>query len=1006
MPENTDNDPAFIQKTTPIDHQEDGIVIIAPDRTITYCNESWKEFVQSYDIGLFKDNDGIEKLIDENSQDTENADKSSFMVKGICDVIDGFENSFTFEYTPEASEHEHRFQMKVRPLSKDYPANIILQNIDITERNSCENEHIDHQGCIHSLLNNLQLVGVTLDTEGKVIFCNDFLLDLTGWKREEILNRNWFDIFLPVDIVPEIRGYFASILEKVDVPSYHSNEIVTREGNRKLIAWNYTVFRDSDGNVKSITSVGEDTTDLESAERSLIESKGQLRTLVDSLPDLVWLKDVNGTFLACNPKFERLVGVKESEIIGKTDYDLLEKDLADYVVQKDREAINAGIPAINEEKVTYADDGHHEYIETIKSPMYDADGNLIGVLGVARDITQRKQTEDELKKRELKLRTAQSVGHFGSWQFDLNSGMVEASEEALRIYGLEKEQFTIKEVQTIPLSDHRSMLDRALSDLVAGKAPYDVHFRIKRRNDGAIRYIHSIAEYFAEQNVVIGTIQDITDHKKAEKKMEEDAIRRRIFIEQSSDGMIILDQNGKILETNRKYAEMTGYSNEELTEMHIWELDAHMKPEEMVEHIKEHEDTELYLETTLRCKDGKFLDIEISASYVTFGGEKLIFSVCRDITKRKESERKIQEDAIRRRILIDQSSDGIVVFNEGGRVVETNQKFAEMLGYSPEEIIRLNVWDWDVNLSNEEDFKEYETIAHNDNYIETVVRRKDGTFLDLEISSSDAIFDGDKLIFSVCRDVTRRKRAEEELLQAKITAEKASRAKSEFLANMSHELRTPLNSIIGFSQMLNERIPGELNKKQATYVSNVLRSGNHLIELINDILDLSKVESGEMKLNRSQFIVDDLLKDAATTIRPAAKKKSIEITTDIQGCNMDICADRTKIKDVLHNILSNAVKFTPEKGSIDIKAKCIDDKLHVAISDTGIGIPEEQQGMIFEPFKQIDSFMTRKFEGTGLGLALVKRYVEMHNGKIDVHSEVGKGSTFTFMIPISSNEYQ
>lgn len=199
--------------------------------------------------------------------------------------------------------------------------------------------------------------------------------------------------------------------------------------------------------------------------------------------------------------------------------------------------------------------------------------------------------------------------------------------------------------------------------------------------------------------------------------------------------------------------------------------------------------------------------------------------------------------------------------------------------------------------------------------------------------------------------------------------------------------------------MLDDRIPGELNKKQSEYVSNVLKSGTHLIELINDILDLSKMESGEMKLDKIKFRIEDVLKSAVTTLKPAADKKSIAISTDIQVCKSEIYADRLKIKDILLNLLSNAVKFTPEGGNISIDITCNGNNIQVTVSDTGIGIPENDLPMIFEPFKQIDSFMTREIEGTGMGLAIVKRYVEMHDGNIFVQSIVGKGSIFTCMIP-------
>ncbi|RNI13846.1 PAS domain-containing protein [Methanohalophilus sp. RSK] len=245
-----------------------------------------------------------------------------------------------------------------------------------------------------------------------------------------------------------------------------------------------------------------------------------------------------------------------------------------------------------------------------------------------------------------------------------------------------------------------------------------------------------------------------------------------------------------------------------------------------------------------------------------------------------------------------------------------------------------------------------------------------------------------------------RQTAEESLLEGKLVAEEANRTKSEFLANMSHELRTPLNSIIGFSQVLSGEQFGELNEKQHKYISNVENSGEHLLELINDILDISKVESGNMDYVPESVNIEEIIDDTITLVSPMAKKKAIDLHVSFKHENPDIQVDRSKFRDIMYNLLSNAIKFTPEKGEVQVTTKITDGKLHVSVSDTGIGIPEGEFKSIFDPFKQVDSSANRKFGGTGLGLSLVKKYVEMHNGNIWVESEVGKGSTFTFTVPL------
>ena len=235
--------------------------------------------------------------------------------------------------------------------------------------------------------------------------------------------------------------------------------------------------------------------------------------------------------------------------------------------------------------------------------------------------------------------------------------------------------------------------------------------------------------------------------------------------------------------------------------------------------------------------------------------------------------------------------------------------------------------------------------------------------------------------------------------------EAANRHKSEFLANMSHELRTPLNAIIGFSEVLQERLFGELNEKQAEYTDDILTSGRHLLSLINEILDLSKVEAGRMELEVATFDLPLAIDNARTFVRERATRHGINLDVTIDERLGDFVGDERKIKQVLLNLLSNAVKFTPEGGRIGINARQTDGAIEISVSDTGIGIAPEDQPKIFEEFRQVGTDYAHKSEGTGLGLTLAKKFVELHGGRIWLESEVRKGSTFTFTLPINPHPF-
>ncbi|MDP2215714.1 MAG: HAMP domain-containing sensor histidine kinase, partial [Methanolobus sp.] len=235
--------------------------------------------------------------------------------------------------------------------------------------------------------------------------------------------------------------------------------------------------------------------------------------------------------------------------------------------------------------------------------------------------------------------------------------------------------------------------------------------------------------------------------------------------------------------------------------------------------------------------------------------------------------------------------------------------------------------------------------------------------------------------------------------EARMNAESFNRAKNEFLATMSHELRTPLNSVIGFSDVILEGSSDGFNEKHIQYVGYISKSGKHLLSLINDILDLSKIEADDMPLHYERVSVKTMLEDVVMTLKPISLKKKVSVVIS-RVSNTILVADPGKLKQILLNLLSNAVKFSHEGGTVYISSYEADGMVKVHISDSGIGIPASAQQEIFKPFKQLDSSLERRYEGTGLGLYIVKKLTEMHGGTVSMESEVGKGSTFTLSLPV------
>jgi len=250
-------------------------------------------------------------------------------------------------------------------------------------------------------------------------------------------------------------------------------------------------------------------------------------------------------------------------------------------------------------------------------------------------------------------------------------------------------------------------------------------------------------------------------------------------------------------------------------------------------------------------------------------------------------------------------------------------------------------------------------------------------------------------------DITDKRNAEDAMINLMMEADAANKSKSDFVANMSHELRTPLNAIIGFSDLLKTEMFGKLNEKQTKYVGNVLISGKHLLTLINNVLDISKIEAGKMHLRSEDFELNEMIEDTTSILLPLANKKRINLSHNITDNVITTNADKTMFKQIMYNLVSNAIKFTPEEGNVTINAWSMNKKLYVNVEDTGTGISKNHLDEVFKPFIQVGDFATKEQEGTGLGLALVKKLVELHGGEIWVESEMNEGSTFTFTIPVN-----
>lgn len=512
---------------------------------------------------------------------------------------------------------------------------------------------------------------------------------------------------------------------------------------------------------------------------------------------------------------------------------------------------------------------------------------------------------------------------------------------------------------------------------------------------------------------------ELEESRKLEASARERAEFLQAILDSSENIMImVMDTDGRIRFSNHCIEKHFGYTPDEITGKSGWdfsppeELQLKKNVYEALERkpIKSSENWRLRMPR----KDGTWHDVEMILVNRLDDPIRGLVCFLRVVTMELAARKGGQdvEDALR--TVFNSVHEGIFVNDPAGNIVHTNGKALEMFGISAQEIWLNTSFEqcllphvegeslssiWSQVLKGEEKLFEWKAKRH-----------ESGEVFDVEIFLRKIRLKHQDYVLAAIHDIADRKRVEEDLqkaldtsLELRAEAEAATLAKSEFLANMSHELRTPLNAILGFSEMLEDQMFGPLNDRQLEHVTHVINSGQHLLQLINDILDLSKVESGRMELEVYPLQVKTMLGNSIMMIKEKALRHRLKLELCVADNleNTKIIADEIRLKQIMFNLLSNAAKFTPERGSIRVNAENEAGNLVITVSDTGMGIPPEDRERVFDKFVQLRSTQRRRQFGTGLGLALTRQMVELHGGRIWVESEgLGKGCTFTFTIPL------
>jgi PAS domain S-box-containing protein len=491
--------------------------------------------------------------------------------------------------------------------------------------------------------------------------------------------------------------------------------------------------------------------------------------------------------------------------------------------------------------------------------------------------------------------------------------------------------------------------------------------------------------------------------------------------------LYLYDQSGRFLRWNANLERVTGYAAAELAELHPVDLFIAEDRERIAARIQDvFAQGESSAEAAFLTKDGRVRPYFFTGNAIPFEGRTCLIGVGIDIGARVQAEEAMRASESRYHTLFEQAPDGIVIADAQGNYLEANASICRMLGYPRQELLGLHASDIVVPEETPHIAEALRTLQHRSDYHrEWRFRRKDGSTFPADVIAT-VMPDGNLL--GMIRDITARKQAETALrelnenlehcvaqrtteMQAAVRrAEAADQIKSAFLATMSHELRTPLNSIIGFTGIVLQGLAGPLNAEQSKQLGMVRGSARHLLELINDVLDISKIEAGQLEVRAEPFELPASIARVTASVQPLAEKKHLALTATVDPALGEMLNDRRRVEQILLNLLNNAIKFT-ERGGVTLTAERIADyqrspdekpgpAVRLRVTDTGLGIKPEDLPKLFQPFRQIDSGLTRSHEGTGLGLAICRRLAVLMGGGISVASEPGQGSVFTVTLPL------
>ncbi len=896
---------------------------------------------------------------------------------------------------------------------------------DISERKLAEEKLKESEEKYRLMVENSGLGVGVYSLDGSIQYFNQKALDNIGGKPDDYIGKSLLECFGDIKGAEYLSRFNEAI--KVDTTLEFEDCIETLNG-KKWFYSNQTVIKDINGNIKGVQVIAKDITERKNAEEKILESEEKYRELVENSPDAIVIYE-QGIVLFANKKSYEILGANENDVIvGKPIISFVHPSSKELVVERMKKVATENIilPFIEERLLKF--DGSAAEVE-LKALPIKLEGKKAVQL-IIRDLTERKLAEEKIRKTELHFKSLIEKSTDGIVLLNGNGEFKYISPSTKRMFGYDDTDEIIRNPATDTHPDDLEMVLSEMNKLFIDTSYVPkLEYRYRKKNGNWI-WVETIFSNLLADTVVESIVlnfRDITERKQAEEQLQTREAKFRAVAELSP--MAIYASSGsdqKAVYVNKTFYKIFGFSIEDVPTVGHWWIKAF--PDEKyrqwvidqwtynIDQAKNNNSDVEALECVCSCKDGSEKNIVWVGK--TIGDEFWAFG--NDFTELKQAEQelinakeKAEESAKSLKItqnlmqyVIEHNRSAIAVHDKNFKYLFVSKSYLKDYKIKENNIIGKHHYDvlpdipqkWrDVHkkaLAGEV------SSAEEDSYL-----RDDGT-LEWTRWECRPWYEADKSIggFIIYTEViTHRKNMELELMTAKEKAEESDRLKSAFLANMSHEIRTPMNGILGFAEILKETdLTGD---KQQEYINIIEKSGKRMLTIINDIVDISRIEAGMKEISLSEMNVNNVIEYIYTFFKPEADRNNTKLffknTLSAKACIIE--TDKEKVDAILINLIKNAIKFT-RGGSIEFGYKQKEKQLEFFVKDTGKGIAADKLEIIFERFMQGGPSYDINREGTGLGLSISKAYVEMLGGKIWVESEEGKGSVFYFTIPNNTVE--